>query len=121
MKLSGDVAPLEDLKGQSREVMIASVLHAFWRSEGREVPKEIAAPCCAQFAVSKGSILSTDLGTWKALRGWLLETEVPSAPAGRVLEYTWHLWFGMEAVFCPSEKTCLCDVYGIGDCAAKEL
>jgi hypothetical protein len=101
MTLTGDVAPLEDLKTASREVMIASVLHAFWRNaegERKEIPKEIAAPCCAQFAVSKERILNVDLGVWKALREWLIQTEVPSGQAGRILEYTWHLWFGKEAV-----------------------
>jgi hypothetical protein len=101
IKLTGDVAPLEDLRTTGRDVQIASVLHAFWRDgDGgrRELPTEIAAPCCAQFAVSKDRILGVEEGTWRALREWLVETEMDSASAGRVMEYTWHLWFGMEPV-----------------------
>jgi len=71
IELSGDVAPLSDLKGASRELLISSVLHAFWRDENGsriEIPKKIAAPCCAQFAVSKERILKVTKATWLGLR-----------------------------------------------------
>lgn len=122
IELPGDVVPLDDLKGSSRDVQISTVLHEFMRdSRGRRVavPGKIAAPCCAQFAVSREAVLRRDLETWTALRGWLIETELDSMSSGRVLEYTWHMWFGKEPMFCPTEQKCWCDVFGVGNC--KEL
>jgi len=101
IELSGDVVPLADLKGANRDVQISTVLHEFLRDDqGRKmnVPGKIAAPCCAQFAVSREAVLRRPLETWVALRKWLMETELDSRSSGRVLEYTWHLWFGMEPV-----------------------
>lgn len=100
IELTGDVAPVEDLKGRSREIQIASFLHEFSRDEktGHRIPlpEKIAAPCCAQFAVSRAAIQKRSLKTWTALRKWLIETELDSRSSGRVFEYTWHLWFGMD-------------------------
>ncbi|KAE8446777.1 hypothetical protein EG329_011682 [Mollisiaceae sp. DMI_Dod_QoI] len=101
IELSGDVAPLADLKGAARDVLIASVLHEFWRDERGErkvLPGKIAAPCCAQFAVSREAVRRRAKGQWEDLRRWLIETEVGSRESGRALEYTWHLWFGKEEV-----------------------
>ena len=95
------MAPLDDLKGTTRDVQISSVLHEFLRDrEGKKmkVPQKIAAPCCAQFFVSREAILARPLETWVGLRKWLIETPLDSRSSGRVLEYTWHLWFGMEDV-----------------------
>lgn len=119
ISLSGDVAPLEDLKSASRDVMISSVLHEFWLDEKgnkQKLPERIAAPCCAQFAVSRQRVRRRSKAEWEALRSWLINTGANSRESGRVLEYTWHLWFGMGDEFCPDEAQCLCDVYGVGDC-----
>ncbi|TVY85527.1 hypothetical protein LSUE1_G000375 [Lachnellula suecica] len=119
IELSGDVAPVLDLKGASRDVQIASVLREFLRDEKigmrLELPEKIAAPCCAQFAVSRDAIRARGHETWMGLRDWLIATELDSRSSGRVLEYTWHLWFGKEAVHCPAEERCLNDVYGVGN------
>jgi hypothetical protein len=101
IELPGDVAPLDDLKGTARDVQISTVLHEFMRDgEGNKmkIPEKIAAPCCAQFAVSREAILRRPLTTWVGLRKWLIETPLDSRSSGRVLEYTWHMWFGMENV-----------------------
>jgi Protein of unknown function (DUF3431) len=101
IELPGNVAPMSDLRTASRDVLISTVLKEFLRnSEGRKegVPEKIAAPCCAQFAVSREAVRRRSLMTWVDLREWLLETNVDSGKAGRVLEWTWHLWFGMEPV-----------------------
>lgn len=98
--LSGDVAPVDQLVGKSRDVLISSVLHEFWldgNGKRRKLPKRIAAPCCAQFAVSKEMVRRRGRREWEGLREWLIRTEVGSRESGRVLEYTWHLWFGREA------------------------
>lgn len=38
------------------------------------------------------------LDVWRGMRMWLEETEVDGVAAGRLFEYTWHIFFGMEAV-----------------------
>jgi hypothetical protein len=102
IELPGDVVPLNELNPRSsRDVQISTVLHEFFRDErgGRvAVPPKIAAPCCAQFAVSRERVRARGLETWMSLRKWLLETELDSTSSGRVLEYTWHMWFGMPPV-----------------------
>lgn len=101
IELTGDVAPLSDLRGAPREVQISSVLKEFLMDkEGKRmpVPEKIAAPCCAQFAVSREAVLRRPLSMWEGLREWLIETDLQSRTAGRLLEYTWHLWFGKEPV-----------------------
>jgi len=102
IELSGDVVPISDLKGQPRDVQISSVLREFYRDEKTgarlELPSKIAAPCCAQFAVSREAIRGRSQDTWEGLRNWLIGTGLDSRSSGRVLEYTWHLWFGMEPV-----------------------
>lgn len=32
--------------------------------------------------------------------------------SGRVLEYMWHILFGMEAVHCPAAGECYCEGFG---------
>jgi hypothetical protein len=48
--------------------------------------------CCAQVVVRRLREM------WVWLREWLLEMEVERRMAGRVVEWTWHLWFGKELV-----------------------
>jgi len=101
IELPGNVAPMSDLKTASRDVIVSTVLTEFLRDEQGHrvgVPEKIAAPCCAQFAVSREAVRRRSLETWTGLREWLLETGVESRMAGRVLEWTWHLWFGVEPI-----------------------
>jgi hypothetical protein len=77
------------------------------------VPSVLSQPCCAQFALSRDTILSKPLSLYISIRDWLLTTELPDAISGRVLEYIWqYLWTERE-VLCPSESACYCDGYGI--------
>jgi len=97
IELSGETVPVNQLVGRSRDVQIASVLKEFMYAH-EELPKKIAAPCCAQFVVSRDAVLERELETWVGLRKWLMETRLDSQSSGRVLEYTWHIWFGMEDI-----------------------
>jgi hypothetical protein len=95
IELSGSYLSVSDLDDTvTREVQIASFLFEFlgW------IPSKIAAPCCAQFAVSKEVVHGRSLGQWEAIRKWLEETKLSSSSSGRVLEYTWHLLFGMDPI-----------------------
>ncbi|KAK5019344.1 hypothetical protein LTR39_000432 [Cryomyces antarcticus] len=62
------------------------------------VPAEIATPCCAQFAVSREQVLKRPLEDYVKFRRWIIDTKLDDAKSGRVMEYLWHIIFGMEAV-----------------------
>jgi len=80
----------------------------------------LKAPCCAMFAASRDAIKGRGKDVWWGLREWLVDTTLDSGSAGRILEWTWHVWFGMDAVLCPS-VTCECDLYGIGEmCGSRD-
>ena len=61
-------------------------------------PKLVGAACCAQFAVSRDRVLARPLGDYERFREWVVETEKSDAKSGRVLEFLWHVIFGMDAV-----------------------
>ncbi|OJD18778.1 hypothetical protein AJ78_01249 [Emergomyces pasteurianus Ep9510] len=75
-------------------------------------PKEVAAACCAQFAVSRDQVHKRSLNDYVQFRNWVLTTKLSDASSGRVMEYLWHIIFGMDAVFCPEENECYCAVFG---------
>jgi len=63
-----------------------------------KVPEEIASACCAQFAVSRETILSRPLEEYQRYYEWLMDTELSDDISGRVMEYAWHMIFGKEAI-----------------------
>ncbi|KAJ5908264.1 hypothetical protein N7495_000946 [Penicillium taxi] len=75
-------------------------------------PTHIAAACCAQFAVTKDQVRKRPRDDYVKFRQWLIETELKNAKSGRVMEYLWHIIFNMDAVYCPDEELCYCQVYG---------
>ncbi|ESZ93882.1 hypothetical protein SBOR_5740 [Sclerotinia borealis F-4128] len=77
-----------------------------------QVPDEIGATCCAQFAVSRWQVLRRKREEYIHYRDWVLQTELPDRKSGRVMEYLWHIIFGKDAVHCPDPEQCYCDVYG---------
>ena len=66
--------------------------------EEEPAPILVGAACCAQFAVSRDRVLARPVGDYERFRGWVVETEKSDAKSGRVLEFLWHVIFGMEAV-----------------------
>lgn len=58
----------------------------------------MGAACCAQFAVSRNRVLERPLSDYEALRQWVVDTPLSDARSGRVLEFLWHVIFGMDAV-----------------------
>jgi hypothetical protein len=76
------------------------------------LPESIGAACCGQFAVSKDRVLKRPKSDYERYHKWLMETELDDHMSGTVLEYTWHIVFGMEADYCPELGRCYCDVYG---------
>lgn len=75
-------------------------------------PEVIAAPCCAQFAVSRRQIMAKPVEDYVLYRQWLMETELDDDNSGRVFEYLWHILFGQEPVHCPTYASCWANVYG---------
>ncbi|KAL3480432.1 hypothetical protein BJX99DRAFT_254423 [Aspergillus californicus] len=62
------------------------------------VPTEVAAACCAQFAVSRDQVLSRPREDYIKIRQWILDTDKTDAASGRVMEFLWHVIFGKESV-----------------------
>ncbi|KAJ5777010.1 hypothetical protein N7520_000256 [Penicillium odoratum] len=75
-------------------------------------PEQIAAACCAQFAVSKDQVRRRPREDYVRMRQWLVGTDLTDAKSGRVMEFLWHFIFGMDSVYCPDEELCYCQVYG---------
>lgn len=61
-------------------------------------PKRLAAPCCAQFAVSRNQILKRPVDDYVHFRQWLIDTPRDDAASGRIMEYMWHVIFGKDSV-----------------------
>lgn len=62
------------------------------------VPEEVGAACCAQFAASRERVLQRPKSDYEGFRQWVVETEKDDAKSGRVMEFLWHVIFGMDAV-----------------------
>ncbi|KAI9820900.1 MAG: hypothetical protein M1832_003533 [Thelocarpon impressellum] len=75
-------------------------------------PAEVAAACCAQFAVSRDRVRARPRDFYERTRAWLLDTDLTDAKSGRVMEFLWHVIFGMDAVHCPVPAVCYCETYG---------
>ncbi|KAK5038050.1 hypothetical protein LTS07_001518 [Exophiala sideris] len=69
-------------------------MHEAWRTMfGAHliVPDILAAPCCAQFAVSRDQIRQRELAEYVRYRDWLLTTELDDYTSGRVFETLVHI------------------------------
>ena len=80
---------------------------------GERIPTMLAAPCCAQYAVSKERIRAIPQAEFVFFRDWLLKTPLTDYVSGRLWEYLWHYLFTGEQVRCPLEHDCLCRAYGL--------
>jgi len=58
----------------------------------------LAVACCAQFAVSREQVHKRPLEDYMKFRDWIIHTEKSDAKSGRVMEYLWHVIFGMDPV-----------------------
>lgn len=85
------------------------------RAALNDIPDVIGAGCCAQFALSRNKILERPKEDYERLRRWIMETELEDSVSGRIVEYSWHMWFGKPDVNCPDAGTCYCNVFGMCD------
>jgi hypothetical protein len=77
-----------------------------------EIPKEVGAACCSQFAVSRSEVLKRPRRDYIRVREWILQSTLPSDVSGRIMEYIWHIIFGRKAEFCPELNECYCRTFG---------
>ncbi|KAL4864512.1 hypothetical protein BDV12DRAFT_176054 [Aspergillus spectabilis] len=89
---------------------------------GVEVPEAVGVSCCAQFGVTSWKIRERPKSDYVRYRKWLSETDLTDDLSGRIMEYTWHMIFGKDAIHCPSAEECYCKVFGLCDltCPSKE-
>ncbi|KAL4956507.1 hypothetical protein BDW69DRAFT_158384 [Aspergillus filifer] len=82
---------------------------------GVEVPDAVGVSCCAQFGVTSWKIRERPKSDYVRFRKWLSETDLTDDLSGRIMEYSWHMIFGKDAIHCPSAEECYCKVFGLCD------
>ncbi|KAH8704088.1 hypothetical protein BGW36DRAFT_288548 [Talaromyces proteolyticus] len=82
---------------------------------GHPVPTEVGVSCCSQFAATREAIQQRPKDDYIRFREWLLNTPFQDGLSGRFFEYSWHIIFGKDPVYCPSAADCYCKVYGMCD------
>ncbi|KIX01552.1 uncharacterized protein Z518_09278 [Rhinocladiella mackenziei CBS 650.93] len=79
----------------------------------KPIPNILAQPCCSQFALSRERIRDVPRETYSHYRDWLLRSEIRDTMSGRIFEYLWQVVFTDESTFCPNQRTCYCDGFGV--------
>ncbi|PTU21207.1 hypothetical protein P175DRAFT_0416648, partial [Aspergillus ochraceoroseus IBT 24754] len=107
-----EIQPFREPREESRKA--ENAFGAVWKLffNTTVIPEVVAAPCCAQFAVSREQVLKRPLSSYQLYHQWVMETDLDDEVSGRVMEYMWHVIFGREAVYCPDMDECFLDVYG---------
>ncbi|KAF1993638.1 hypothetical protein P154DRAFT_527629 [Amniculicola lignicola CBS 123094] len=77
------------------------------------IPEIVGAHCSSQFAVSRDRIHARPLAHYEKIQRWLLETDLDDQISGRVIEYMWHIIFGMPGVDCQDTGECFCETFGL--------
>ncbi|RYP60811.1 hypothetical protein DL769_007967 [Monosporascus sp. CRB-8-3] len=120
-----EIRPVED-EGRasdgapSAKGVFRQAWHELMILEETPVPEVVAVSCCSQFGVTRETIRSRPVEDYVRFRDWLLRTPLEDSLSGRVLEFSWHIIFGKEAVHCPSAQECYCKTFGICDSACSE-
>ncbi|KAM3070333.1 hypothetical protein ACMFMG_010165 [Clarireedia jacksonii] len=110
---------LEEDINKQEEVLLARSWSELFPLDA--MPKVLAQPCCAQFAISRERIRTLPLAKYVFYRDWLLKTKLSDFISGRVWEYVWQFVFTGKNVVCPKEHVCLCDGFGVCFGGEKEL
>lgn len=76
----------EDINKQE-EVMLAKSWSEIFPMD--PIPRVLAQPCCAQFAISRSRIEALPLARYVFYRDWMLRTALSDYLSGRVWEYIW--------------------------------
>jgi hypothetical protein len=97
------------------EKMEQSMIADAWAElfPGKPIPNILAQPCCSQFALSREKIRSIPRERFEHYRKWLLRSPIRDTMSGRIFEYIWQVIFLDEARFCPDQRSCYCDGFGV--------
>lgn len=86
------------------------------------VPDKLGGPCCSQFALSRETMLKPSKEQYRKHMDWLMQSTLKNRVSGRLWEHMWPKLFKGEANDCGhSERTDLCEVYGLCWEGQKEL
>ena len=102
---------LEDDLGKQEQKVLSKCWHELFPFH--PLPRFLAQPCCAQFALSRQRVLSIPLSQFTFYRDWMLRTPLSDYISGRIWEYSWQFALGGRSVRCPAEHQCYCDGYGV--------
>lgn len=80
---------------------------------GEPVPDVVGAHCSSQFAVSRERIRARSKEHYEKIRNWLIDTPLHDQISGRILEYMFHIIFGMPPVDCQDAGECFCQTFGL--------
>ncbi|RAL12874.1 DUF3431 domain-containing protein [Aspergillus homomorphus CBS 101889] len=107
-----EIRPFRDppQQGQTTEHVYADAWKQLFNNT--DVPEVVAVACCSQFAVSRDQVLKRPLSDYQWFYEWVLTTPLNDDLARHVMEYTWHIIFGQDPVYCPDTYQCYEDVYG---------
>jgi hypothetical protein len=106
------LSPSSNNDDRSRtEQAYAGVFRRFFPDQ--EVPKIVGAHCSSQFAVSRDRLRARPKKEYERIREWLVQTDLEDQISGRIIEYMWHIVFGMDSVDCQDAGSCFCEVFGL--------
>ncbi|EXJ78310.1 hypothetical protein A1O3_09471 [Capronia epimyces CBS 606.96] len=100
---------------EDREKLEQSLMADAWAElfPLKPIPTVLAQPCCSQFALSRSRIRELPRERYLHLRDWLLRSQIRDTMSGRIFEYLWQVIFTGESSFCPNQRTCYCDGFGV--------
>jgi hypothetical protein len=110
-ELSQEAPSLDPVSARTIEFAYPAAFKALF--PGEDLPDTVGVACCAQFAVTREKIRERPISDYYRFRNWTMQTSLEDLVSGRVLEYSWHIIFGRQAVHCPKAKDCYCNVYGL--------
>ncbi|KAH1857026.1 hypothetical protein KXX55_006258 [Aspergillus fumigatus] len=107
-----EIRPLDDPPRPGKEN--SRVYARAWEElhNNTNIPEVVGAPCCSQFAVSKAQVLKRPLSDYQRYYNWVLTNNLPDELTAWIMEYSWHIIFGKDPVFCPDIYQCYQNVYG---------
>lgn len=82
------------------------------------IPEKVAAPCCAQFAVTKETVQKWPITKYEEIRQFIWvggEAKELSMKMGLVMEFMWHILFGKPTYWCEPAKQCYCKKWNMCD------
>lgn len=100
-----------EILAKQEEVVLSQCWHELFPSH--PLPRALGQACCAQFAVSKGRVLSIPLSEFIFYRDWMSRTPLSDYVSGRIWEYLWQFVFTGQNIYCPLEHDCYCQAFGL--------